>query len=408
LSEFLLVSISNHLRIALAVWSGILVLCCLPGCQPAQHVLTTSYEISVINNAALKPASATTTLIMKQTAAGEPAEYSMDVMSVYCLGAECEVVSVRLFWNPLGVYQRYELPAGRHLTKDDHVVFSARDHRALHQLLQDSQSQVARVKPNELLEAERKNAKRNGSPRQFAWRNPEYAMDRVDATSTPTPVDLQSLVVPGAAYTSLTLWHWAHGQAPQHIRAITRDTASRRQLLQWLTDEDPHHVNFALEALAHRRMFDEATRAAVLTRCRKDGDWVRPAWNYLTGATRTRADRLTVYTTLLAGATGPQRVFLLEKLAGENQIPEPWYRSLAPHLNDFDSYYEVHLFLNLLSDRKVRTPQVIKAVVAQLDRPNPFITRRVYGFLSELPESTELTNALAEYRANHNDVHPSH
>lgn len=375
----------------------------MAGCHAAPTTSLSSHPITITNSAALKPDTTTKTVIIKKSPAGEPLEYAMDVRSVYCLDDECEIITVHLFWDPLGEYERYEIPAGKNLTKNEHVRFSRADHRALHTLLQDSQSLVQYVQPDELLKAEKETA--DDHPEQFAWRNPEYALDRADALSIPTPVDLQALVVPGAAYTSLTLWHWAHGEVPQHIRRITRDSASRRQLLQWLADENPHHVRFALDALAQRRLFDDAAITAVLNRCKqRDGDWVPHAWPFLTGATPHGPDRLAVYTTLLAEGTGPQRVFLLEKLAEEKEIPPQWFEALASCLNQFDSYYEIHLFLNLLSQHKVATPQVIQAVIALLDRPNSFITRRVYTFLSEQPATPELTHALTEYRTNQKEV----
>lgn len=376
-----------HLR---SIRPAALALCFAAGCQIDPPASTVSHPITISNSAALKPDSTDKTLIVKQTSAGEPLEYAMDVRSVYCLDDQCEIITVRLHWDPLGAYQRYEISAGKNLTKNQHVRFSRDDHRKLHALLRDSQSLIQYVQPDELLEAEQEDS--DGRPRQFAWRNPEYALDRVDASSIPTPVDLQSLIVPGAAYTSLTLWHWAHGEISEQIRRTTRQKASRRQLMRWLEDEDSQRVRFALQALTHRRMFDQAAVAQVLSRCgRKDGDWVKPAWPFLIGATPNRPDRLAIYTTLLTHGDGPQRVFLLEQLALEKDIPPAWFDTLAACVSHLESYYEVHLFLNLLTEHNVRTRPVIDAVITLLDRPDSFITRRVHQFLSKLPDSEHIS-----------------
>lgn len=372
------------------------------GCESYQYSTRT---VTLTESVALGLESESQALTIKLNEAGEPLEYATDVRSVYCLDTECEVISVRLFWDPLGVYQRYEIPAGSNLTKDDHAVFKRADHRILHGLLADAQSQVKRVDPRELLEAER--ARRNGDPdRPYGWRNPEYRVDDTppdadpDAVSTPTPVDLKSLVVPGAAYTSLTLWNWANGELPGHVRAITREQASVYQLLAWLDADDAHSVQFALDALTHRKIFDKSIRDAVLDRClRDDGDWVRPAWAYLTQATPGQADRLGVYLKLLGGESGPRRVFVLERLAEEDEIPEAWVRSFAPLLADFDSYYEVHLFLNLLGEADVSDPSVAALIMKLLDHSDPFIARRAERFLQGLPQTPELEAALEAYRS---------
>ena len=63
---------------------------------------------------------------------GDPSEYFMDVDSVVCSDAQCEIVTVRIHFDPLGNYERYELPSGGNLTKWGHKPFSLADHRNLH------------------------------------------------------------------------------------------------------------------------------------------------------------------------------------------------------------------------------------------------------------------------------------
>lgn len=368
------------MRVPVSICVGVCLLVSL-GCESYSYSMR---DVTLTQSDALQPESKTQALTIKRNSAGEPVEYATDVRSVYCLDTECEVITVRLVWDPLGVYQRYEIPAGKNLTKDDHAVFKRADHRILHRLLADPQSQVKRVDPRELLEAER--ARRKGDDdRPYGWRNPEYGVDDddTDAVSTPTPVDLKSLVVPGAAYTSLTLWNWANGELPGHVRAITRDTASRDQLMRWLRSDDSREVAFAFEALKHRRWFDAEMRGAVLDRCESGGgDRVRAAWPYLSEATAETSDeRLAVYARLLGRGGSGQRVFVLDRLAEQKEVPPRWYAVLTRHLDRFESYYEFHLFLNLLTERNVTDPAVREAVAAHRDHPDRFIARRVAAFL---------------------------
>lgn len=363
-------------RLIAAFGMRVLVIVALHLVAGCEHRYTT-HQITLTEDWASHPDSTTRTLTVRQTIDGEPIEYAMDVRSVACLDTECRIITVRLFWDPLGAYTRYELPPGSNLTKNDHVVFNRDDHRRLHRLLSDPQSLVERVDPQELLEAQQP----ADAAQPFDWRNPEYGVDGADAATTPTPVDLEPLVVPGAAYTSLTLWHWANGQVPVHIRRITRETASRRQLLQWLGGTSRDDVRFALEALAHRRMFDDATIAAVLARCRNSGPWMEPAWRYLTSATPEPAKRLKVYESLIAAEPVSVRTFVLEKLADEKAIPDAWHDALADFPDRFETYYEFHLFLDLLSTRKLRAPQIIEALSTHLRHPNPAIRRAVREFV---------------------------
>ena len=68
---------------------------------------TNQYSIS-INHPGEKE-SVTITLHQALDKNGIPIEYYMDVPSVICLEEVCKVIPVRLFWNDLGKYQKYEL-----------------------------------------------------------------------------------------------------------------------------------------------------------------------------------------------------------------------------------------------------------------------------------------------------------
>lgn len=361
----------------------------LCGCQhtPSPALLNvTSHPITIANAAAMIPASKSQTLFSQHDYAGGLIEYFMDVQSVFCHDDQCEIIELRLFWNPLGVYERYETLNKKDLTKFDHAPFTADDHAILHQLLADPQSQISRVQAKELLAAEIEKTTPGSPVYQFLWRNPEFAIDlddQVDAASSPTPPDLKTLVVPGAAYTSVTLWNWANGEIPDHIRTITRNTASRHQLLDWLASDNSKQINFALDALTHRKFTDSETYNTILTLCQQNNtDWLRHAWPYLiTANANNLPKRFKLYKTLLQALSPQHRIFLLEQLAQQKIIPQPWYPELTNILTPFETYYEAHLFLNLLTSRKIKNPHVIQNLATQLDHPDPFISRRIHTFL---------------------------
>lgn len=136
---------------------------------------------------------------------GEPSEYFMDVGLVVCEGGKCETVTVRVHFDPLGKYKRYELPSGGNLTKFGREPFSPTDHEHLHRVLSDPYSQLKSIGLDEIT-----------LPKSSA-----AAGSRVDAVSGPTMLSKQNIVVVGAAYTCCTLWHWSHGEVENVIRDMT-------------------------------------------------------------------------------------------------------------------------------------------------------------------------------------------
>ncbi len=147
--------------------------------------------------------------------------YYMDVDSVVCADATCDVVTVRLHFDALGAYERYELPSGGNLTKAGDKPFSAADHQRLHQLLSDPHSAMKSVAWD-----------------QITVPTTADAGARLDGLSGATVLSKQNLVVAGAAYTCCTLWHWSHDEVVDVIRDMTSQASDQQDLLRYLKSEE--------------------------------------------------------------------------------------------------------------------------------------------------------------------------
>ncbi|MCL4207850.1 MAG: hypothetical protein KJ000_35640 [Pirellulaceae bacterium] len=115
---------------------------------------------------------------------GDPRGYFMDVDSVICADAKCEMVTVRIHFDLLGDYERYELPSGGNLTKSGHKPSSAADHAKLHQILSDPYSQLKSV----------------GGDQITIPSNSATPGDGDDRISGATALSKRNMVVVGAAY----------------------------------------------------------------------------------------------------------------------------------------------------------------------------------------------------------------
>ena len=323
-------------------------------------------------------------------ARGEPTEYRTWVDSVICRDAACEVVRVRLVWNALGQFQRYEVEPGEDLTKLDHEPFDAADHAKLLRILKDRDSPLKEVTKEGLV------PKSPDTPRHAA---------AVGGVSGATVLTLRSTVVVGAGYTCYDLWHWANGEVADIVRDLSGETFSPRALRRFLIDGDDHAKRFALTQLARRGATGPETVSAVIAGA-KDADdaLTEPILATLRAAAADPAAYHDALADLVANGTGGQRVAILTDLARSSQAPPAGFLDqLSESLPEFESYYEIHLFLNLMQQRNPGSEVVARNTAPLLKHEKFFAARRAYWYLSEqeLPET--LQAQVDAFRKRHAD-----
>jgi hypothetical protein len=300
---------------------------------------------------------------------GAPREYLMDVDSVVCADAQCEIVTVRIHFDPLGGYERYELPAGGNLTKWGHQPFSPADHQKLHQILADPYSPLKSVGWDQIT-----------LPGTSAFTTTD-----VDGISGATVLSKRSLVVVGAAYTCCTLWHWSHGQVQKVIREMTAAATDRQNLIRHLHGGQEKYVVFAAEQLESRTLFDSESISAVVHVVRHGSDKLAdPAFRYLAAASRdTGVDCFfrCVEEECLVADSG-KRIQFLEALRETTQhIPAGYLERLGSWLPRADSYYEVHLLFSLLERDNVTSDCAVSEALLLLEHDNSLVARRSYRYL---------------------------
>ena len=321
--------------------------------------------------------------------AGEPEAYRTWVDSVICRDDACEVVKVQLHWNALGQFQHYEVEPGENLTKLDHVPFSEADHQKLLEILKDQESPLKEV------------TKEGLAPKSAAAGDNSA---RVKGVSGATVLTLRSTVVIGAGYTCYDLWHWANGEMTEIIRQRSGETMSDRQLLICLASEDNLTRRFALEQLKRRNLNNKETLKRVIDHFpAMSKDLVELALEYLEDAATSQAARQETLLRVFAKATADQRVVILDRLVAEAEsAPSGFYDQLSEQLPEFDSYYEVHLFLNLMERRNPGSAAVIQHTLPLLKHEKFFVARRAFWFLNKqdlTKEQNEKVDAFYEAHA---------
>ncbi len=209
-------------------------------------VTDTGLVKDVLANRALLPvAAAHKTYHVSDTAAYElqlaldqdnrPLYYYRHIFTPVCYTGECKPVYINLYWDLLGNYIRYDLPAKEVLTKLDHKQFKQEDYEKLQEILSKPNSLLADLAITDLIVP-----------------GTENLADSVDAHTGATLKTIKNEVISGAVYTCYTLWHMAHGPVTDEMMRIT-DTYINPALLHRFLSSG----NYAYQYKALERVMDK-------------------------------------------------------------------------------------------------------------------------------------------------------
>jgi len=322
---------------------------------------------------------------------GFPVEYGMWVDSVFCIENRCEVVDVKMYWDALGRFSRYELPAGTILTKSDHVPFTEDDYAKLQAILLDRGS-ILRTHSLKSL------------TRKVKTTRADAKRGLVDAVVQATEMTVKDAVVQGATYTSYNLWHWANGETAGAIREWTHRSCSKALLLRFLRSDRPHEVLFGIEHLGRHGIFDRDAVAAVAAVMRDgEDDRMKAGVAYLRTALPDPAAFHEQLGLVFGAGSRPAQIHLLNLLAKEEKLSPVLCEHLVAQIPRLGEYYELHLLLNLLENRNYTSKQLLTNTATVLEHENFFMARRAFWFLQKQKLSPELQKKLKAFQEKNAD-----
>lgn len=299
---------------------------------------------------------------------GLPVEYYMDVESVICLEKVCKVIPVRIFWNNIGVYQRYEMEKGATLEKYEDDIFTPYDYKKLNSILANVDSPFKEVYIDEILTVV------------------DELSEDVDAISGATALELDEKdTVPGAALTCFTLWHWANGEIVSIIKNITGDAVSKQQLKAFLQDNDNSYYYLVLEQLTKRGIYLDEYLDLVLERVKENAVVIRPTIDYI--ETAPEEFYFEAIKRIFLMGNQPQKIAALKSIQNIEYIPTLDYlNSLGANISTLDSFQETAAFLELMEIRENYSEKLINNILPLLDK-DFLIARRAYWYLLNAPLS---------------------
>ena len=164
---------------------------------------------------------------------GLPAFYRCHVNTPVCNDGLCRSLILDVYWDLLGNFNRFVVPEFPPLTKWDHLEFTQNDYRKLEEILKDKKSLLGTVKDvNALFDP-----------------NTKKISEKVDAVTGATHETIKNAVVPGAVYSSYTLWHLVNGEIPSAIQKYTGSYRGPALISKFLLSDNYHYHYNALDYL---------------------------------------------------------------------------------------------------------------------------------------------------------------
>jgi hypothetical protein len=164
---------------------------------------------------------------------GLPDFYRCHVNTPVCSDGLCRALILDVYWDLLGNFSSFEVPEFPPLTKWDHLEFTAEDYIKLAEILRDRKSVLGTV--------EDVNALFDPSTKKIS--------EKVDAVTGATRETIKNAVVPGAVYSSYTIWHVVNGEIPSGIRQNTVSYLGSDLINKFLLSDNYHYHYEALDYL---------------------------------------------------------------------------------------------------------------------------------------------------------------
>jgi hypothetical protein len=374
----------------------IVLLLCLAACAPLSReddVRTIAHRVHVRHPGFPSDEPKAYTLYQINDEKGFPSEYRMTVDSVICPEQTCQIIAVDMTWDALGRYQRYALPPGGFLEKGlpaeertaktgaaasvESVAFTEADYQKLDAILKDAHSLLGQQKLPDVVRLSSKGD--------------------VDGITGATPASVRDAVVEGASLTCYHLWHWANGEVAGIAKELTHRQCGEAMLLSFLSSGKPHDALFALEHLRLHGLFSPSAVQAVSGAMRGgDRERIDLGLAYLREALPDQEPFYANVAAVILSGSGAVRAYLLGRLASEPSLPVRFFETLGADLPNWNSYYEIHLFLRLAEKSGYTSPSLIAQASKILENPDFFIARRAHGFLSNQPALDAQTAGLLQ------------
>lgn len=310
----------------------------------------------------------------------EPIMYSRKFLTGVCIDGKCRLLNIELFWNITGRYLGFELPGGEFLSKTEHVKFNSSEYDKLQNLLCNRNSALANYKLEDLV--------------------PVKDTTETDAVSTATIAAVLDYIVPGAVYTTYTLWHLVYGSTKPHIVKITSDKITSEIVLKLLNGHNVSDKVWALTHLPNEMEINTALRNKLMEIISGDDIFLteqalnalKP--NYM--IKETQIDLLNIFN----DSGFLQRRLIIRKLEESEILDDHVVKNLSAELGNLKGVL-IKMVLEMFIIHEIKNKVVVDNVAALLKNENLYIANQALNYLETLGNPNDKTmKAIENFKKN--------
>ena len=310
-----------------------------------------------------------------------PLYFFRKVFTPVCYTEVCKPVYIDMYWDLLGNYLGFEVPAHEPLTKTDHKEFEEEDYQKLHSILSNTQSLLQDFTIYELVDTKTYNLS-----------------DSIDAVTGATPKTIKNEVIGGAVYTCYTLWHIVNGPVVEELQKITESHSGNKLMKYFLQSENHHYQYWAIDrTIADNEEHAEAFLPDFLSIIQgKNIFTARYALEKIPASLFSSSDSLQAWLwSVYQKSNYTLQLAILEKfklISLSDSVSIAMSRALA---NTNDQQFKLVLALLKAEDLSAST---ISELAVYLDHSDPSRAEAVYRILSETnTKNGEVRKQLKRY-----------
>ncbi|MCG6190990.1 hypothetical protein [Maribellus maritimus] len=293
---------------------------------------------------------------------GFPVMYSRKIPTAVCIDDECRPVNIELYWNNTGRYLGYKLPEGEFLSKTKHKPFVAEEYDRLHALLGDPLSALAHYSISELVKT--KDTTNTG----------------VDAVSTATIAAVMDYIVPGAVYTSYTLWHIVYGETKRETELRTSKKLNSEQVIKFLDTDALEDKVWVLNHFPKDMQISDGLLTKLLKLISGDDIYLAERALYVIRPEKLTKDVQLQLIQRFRKSGYLQKKLIAEKLSEAPVLAPETTELLANELENLNALL-VKNVLDLFQNQEVENIQVNNEVALLLKNENRYIASHALKFL---------------------------
>ncbi len=307
----------------------------------------------------------TDTLYQLMNKEDRPVSYYRKILKEICFDGSCRLLNVNLYWNLTGRYFGFELPPNEFLSKAEHTPFTSMEYEQLHGILSDSLSALGSIHYEDLL------------PKQ-------NLLGQVDAITRPTSKDVLQHVVPGAVFTTYSMWHLVYDQMQEDVCKATEARLSSELLLAIFNSEVPWDWSWGLDRLEFFKQAPATLKQRVLEFVGSDSyglasktiDCIPAAWC-------EEGDFQRQLWSKFEDVEYALRPNLIRRLSANGNLDKTVMFQLAKRLKDFNGPL-LNVSLSCLKEYAQSYPEIKSEIEMLAKNKNPYVASQAKKIIQEL------------------------